>query len=149
MKKIKIFVNEKKKLEKELDTNSLLIDIRKELLDCILFPYIFLDQDDNEFEKDKESTTKLEEILEGKNLNLKKEIIERKMLGELKKNKNGLNYYIYPKIYLSIEEKQYSSNIMVIGETGVGKSTWIHCFINYIQSISIEENNRYLLFDEE
>ena len=38
---------------------------------------------------------------------------------------------------------------MVIGETGVGKSTWIHCFINYIQSISIEENNRYLLFDEE
>ena len=50
MKKIKIFVNEKKKLEKELDTNSLLIDIRKELLDCILFPYIFLDQDDNEFD---------------------------------------------------------------------------------------------------
>ena len=38
---------------------------------------------------------------------------------------------------------------MVIGETGVGKSTWIHCFINYIQSISIEENNRYLLLDEE
>ena len=68
MKKIKIFVNKKKKLEKELDTNSLLIDIRKELLDCILFPYIFLDQDDNEFEKDKESTTKVEEILDGKNL---------------------------------------------------------------------------------
>jgi septin family protein len=38
---------------------------------------------------------------------------------------------------------------MIIGETGVGKSTWLHCFINYMQSISIEENNRYLLFDEE
>ena len=149
MKKVKIYVNEKKKLEKELDTNSLLIDIRKELLDCILFPYIFLDEDENVIEKDKEKETKLKDILSGKNLQLKKEIIERKMLGEFKKNKNGLNYYIYPKIDLSIEEKQYSSNIMVIGETGVGKSTWIHCFINYMQSINIEENNRYLLFDEE
>ena len=38
---------------------------------------------------------------------------------------------------------------MIIGESGVGKSTWIHCFINYMQSMSKEENNRYLLFDEE
>jgi len=37
---------------------------------------------------------------------------------------------------------------MVIGETGVGKSTWIHGFINYMQGIQIEENNRYYLFDE-
>ena len=37
---------------------------------------------------------------------------------------------------------------MVIGETGVGKSTWLHCFINYLQGIQIEENNRYYLFDE-
>lgn len=37
---------------------------------------------------------------------------------------------------------------MIIGESGVGKSTWIH-FINYMQSMSKEENNRYLLFDEE
>lgn len=38
---------------------------------------------------------------------------------------------------------------MIIGESGVGKSTWIHCFINYMQSMSKEENNRYLLFDGE
>jgi ABC-type lipoprotein export system ATPase subunit len=68
------------------------------------------------------------------------------MFGEFKKNKNGLNYYIYPKINLGIEEKQYSSNINIIGETGVGKSTWLHCFINYMQSINIEENYRYFLF---
>lgn len=35
--------------------------------------------------------------------------------------------------------KNCSSNIMVIGETGVGKSTWIHGFINYMQGIQIEE----------
>ena len=37
---------------------------------------------------------------------------------------------------------------MVIGETGVGKSTWINSFINYIQNIQLEENARYYLFDE-
>ena len=147
--KVKIYVGEKRKLEKNLDTNSLLIDIRKELLDSILFPYIFLDDEEKEIEKNKENVTKLKDILDGKNLRLKKEIIKRKMLGEFKKNKDGIDYYIYPKINLDIQEKQYSSNIMIIGETGVGKSTWIHCFINYMQSINIEENNRYLLFDEE
>ena len=37
---------------------------------------------------------------------------------------------------------------MVIGETDVGKSTWIHCFINYLQGIELEEKYRYYLFDE-
>lgn len=62
--------------------------------------------------------------------------------------KNGLNFYIYPPRNLSNQEKDTSSNIMIIGETGVGKSTWIHCFINYMQSIQLEENERYYLFDE-
>ena len=37
---------------------------------------------------------------------------------------------------------------MIIGETGVGKSTWLHCFLNYLQGIQIEEKNRYYLFNE-
>jgi hypothetical protein len=37
---------------------------------------------------------------------------------------------------------------MVFGETGVGKSAWLHCFLNYLQGIQIEENNRYYLFNE-
>jgi hypothetical protein len=69
---LKICVNGKKKLEKELNPNSLLIDVRKELLDVIFFPYIFLDDEDNEIEKDKENETILKEILDGKNEQLKK-----------------------------------------------------------------------------
>lgn len=148
-KKVRILLDGKKKFEKELNPDSLLIDIRKELLDKMTFPYIFLDDDLNEILKEKEIETKLEDILDGKNLQLKKEIKERKMLGEFKQNKNGLNYYIYPKIELTNQEKEHSSNIMIIGETGVGKSTWLHCFVNFMQSINIEENNRYYLFDEE
>ena len=37
---------------------------------------------------------------------------------------------------------------MVVGETGVGKSFWLHNLLNYIQKIKLEENNRYYLFDE-
>lgn len=83
-----------------------------------------------------------------KNLYLKKEIIKRKMIGEKYETKDGLDYYIYPQTELTDSETNRSSNIMVIGETGVGKSTWLHCFINYLQGIQIEEKNRYYLFDE-
>ena len=86
--------------------------------------------------------------MDGKNLYLKKEKIKRTMLGEKVEIKNGLDFYVYPQIELSDIEKKRSSNLMVIGETGVGKSTWLHCFINYLQGIQIEENNRYYLFDE-
>ena len=34
---------------------------------------------------------------------------------------------------------------MILGETGVGKSTWLHSLINYIQNIQFEENNRYFI----
>ena len=75
---LKLDVNGEKKLEKELNTNSLLIDIRKEeLLDDISFTHIFLDDEDNEIEKNKENDTKLKNIFDGKNLQLKKEIIKR------------------------------------------------------------------------
>jgi hypothetical protein len=36
---------------------------------------------------------------------------------------------------------------MKIGETGVGKFIWLYCFINYLQRIQIEENNKYYLFN--
>ena len=41
-----------------------------------------------------------------------------------------------------------STNILVIGETGHGKSTWINALINYLQGIQIEEKIRYNLFNE-
>ena len=147
-KKIRVYLGDQGKIELELETEKLLTEIRKDLLDSVTFPFIFVDDDENEIPKEKESTTKLEDILGGRNLNLKKEKIKRVMLGRKVGTKDGLDFYVYPQIKLSNEEKESSSNIMIIGETGVGKSTWIHSFINYIQGIQLEENNRYYLFDE-
>ena len=79
---------------------------------------------------------------------IKKEKIKRVMKGIKLANKNKLDFYLYPQPNLTNEEKKNSINIMLIGETGVGKSTWLHCLLNYIQNIELEENNRYFLFDE-
>lgn len=148
-KKIKINnLDDNEKIEMELNKDLLLIDIRKELLDTLTFPFIFADEDEKEIPKEKESQTKLKDILDGKNLYIKKEKINRVMLGRKVETKNGLDFYVYPQRELNNEEKDTSSNIMIIGETGVGKSTWIHSFVNYMQGIQIEENNRYYLFDE-
>ena len=115
----------------------------------INFDYIFLlDDEKTEVSKNEESDWKLKDVLDGKRLYIKKVIKKREMLGEKIESKNGIDYYVYPEYEFTEEEKRKSSNIMVIGETGVGKSTWIHCFINYLQGIELEEKYRYYLFDE-
>ena len=62
--------------------------------------------------------------------------------------KGDLQFLEISKVQFTCTELDWVSNIMVAGETGVGKSTWIHAFLNYMQGIQIEENIRYLLFNE-
>ena len=45
------------------------------------------------------------------------------MLGEKVNTENGLDFDVFPQEELTDAEEQRSINIMVIGETGVGKST--------------------------
>ena len=142
--KIKIHLEGEGRIIIEIEIYKFLSEIRKDLLDVVKFPFIFLDDDDNEIPKEKESKTKLKDILDGKNLTLKK-IDEKIMLGRKIGDKNGLDFYLYPQINLTNEEKDKSLNIMILGETGVGKSTWLHSLINYIQNIQFEENNRYFI----
>lgn len=148
IKKIKVRFGDKGKLNLDLDVNSSLTEIRKELLDIITFPFLFADEDEKEISKEDESKKKLNDILDGSNLYLKKELIKREMIGQKIETKDGFDYYVYPPIELTETQKKRSTNIMVIGETGVGKSTWLHCFLNYLQGIQIEEKVRYFLFDE-
>ena len=142
MTKKKINVHEGKNLilEKiELELDSKLPDIRKKLENEIKFDFIFLNEDEKEIiKKEDESVKTLDDILDGKNLHLKKVIFQRKMLGEKVNTENGLDFYVFPQEELTDAEEQRSINIMVIGETGVGKSTWLHCFINYLQGIELE-----------
>ena len=115
-KEIKVNIK-KKKIKKVLDTDTLLINIREELLEDIIFPYIFLNADKEKISKEDESKIILGDVLDGRNLYLKKEKIKRTMLGEKVEPKNGLDFYVYPQIELSDIEKKRSSNFMVIRET--------------------------------
>ena len=145
-KKIKVHLNDKEKIVIKSETHKLLIKKRKDLFDCVIFPFIFLEDNENKTPKEKESTTKLEDISDGKNITLKKEEIKRVMIGRKIESKEGFDFYVHPQVKLTNEEKE--SNIMFIRETGVGKSSLMHSFINYIQGIQLEENSRYFLFDE-
>ena len=147
-KKIKIRASKKLIKEIELDIDTKLSNIRNILENEISFNFIFLNEDEEEIKKEEESEIKLADILDGKNLYLKKEIFKRTMLGEKVDTENGLDFYVFPQEELTYAEEQRSINIMIIGETGVGKSTFLHCFLNYLQGIQIEEKNRYYLFDE-
>ena len=131
-KKIKIHEGDKVIKEIELDKESILSDIRNILENEIKFDFIFLNEDEKEIKKEDESVKTLDDILDGKNIYLKKEIFKRTMLGEKVETKNGLDFYVFPQEELTYTEDQRSINIMVIGETGVGKSTWLHCFLNYL-----------------
>ena len=39
-------------------------------------------------------------------------------------------------------------NLLVLGQTGAGRSTWADSFINHIMGIEIYDNFRYKLVDE-
>ena len=119
---ITINIPDKNLINHELNINGLVSDIRSEITKVISFPFKFLDKEKNEIFKEKESSIKLEDILDGKNLFLKQDLIKREILGNLIEKKRGLDIYLYPQMNLSKEEKDISTNIMVIGETGVGKS---------------------------
>ena len=145
---VKIEYKNKKINQIELDVNNTLKNTRKILNKYIKFPFIYLDNDNNKIYPGHEPSIKLRDILDGKYLYIKKELKPRIMLGEKIDSNNELCIYLYPKINFSIHQKKNSENILIIGETGVGKSTWIHSLLNHLEKVDIDENFRYVLFDE-
>ena len=141
---IKVNLGDEIKTSLVLNPNNLLSETRKKLLDEIEIPFKFGDKLKNDIPKEKESEIKLKDILDGTNLYL----IKRVMLGKKIESRKELDFYLYPQRKLTDEEKASSLNIMVVGETGSGKSTWLNSFLNYLQEIQLEENERYYLFDE-
>ena len=146
--KIKIMENNVVILIKKLNTYSLLTCIRNELYE-ISFPFIFLDSLENDILTNQESNKILKDILDGKILYIKKQIEKRNMKGIKISRIGDLNFYLYPSEPFTHEEKDNSLNIIIMGETGVGKSTFIHSILNYLEGIQIEEKDRYYVFEPE
>ena len=58
---------------------------------------------------------------------------------------SNIKIYQYPKITFSTEEENNSKVILLIGQTGEGKTTFINALVNIYSGIKIEDNFRYLL----
>jgi hypothetical protein len=86
IKLIIIDINGENQLKIKLNTESSLKEIRTILLDSITFPFKFVYIDDNEEEKDIQKEDEigktLNDILQGRYLLIKKEKINRKILGK-------------------------------------------------------------------
>ena len=86
IKLIIIDINGENQLKIKLNTESSLKEIRTILLDFITFPFKFVYIDDNDEEKDIQKEDEigktLNDILQGRYLLIKKEKINRKILGK-------------------------------------------------------------------
>ena len=72
-------------------------------------------------------------------------ILESKFL----RMKNNLEIYKYPNIQLNNDQLEKCKNIIVIGETGSGKTTLVNCLINFLMDIKKDDDFRYIIVDEE
>ena len=69
--------------------------------------------------------------------------IENSTVIELDNNET-IKYYLYPKIEFTEEEKKSSKVLLVLGQTGHGKTTFINALINIYLGITINDKFRYL-----
>ena len=69
---------------------------------------------------------------------------------QIKDDSSNIKLYLYPKINFSSKEEDNSKVILLIGQTGEGKSTFINALVNIYSGIKIDDNFRYLLvYDED
>ena len=62
---------------------------------------------------------------------------------------SAIQYYIYPKINFTDEEYNSSKILLVVGQSGHGKTTFINALVNIYLGITINDTFRYLLVSNE
>jgi predicted GTPase len=61
------------------------------------------------------------------------------------KEKDGMKFYeVQTQPQLDIPEKEIT-NVLIVGMTGVGKSTYINSLVNYFIGVEMEDNFRYVI----
>ena len=60
-----------------------------------------------------------------------------------------LDIYKYDSVNLTDDEKARAITIMVVGETGTGKTTLLNCYLNYLLGIELTDKFRYKIIYED
>ena len=64
-------------------------------------------------------------------------------------NNEEIKHYLYPKIEFTEEESKNSKILLVIGQTGHGKTTFVNALVNIYMGINFNDKFRYLLVRNE
>ena len=148
------------------DKNEKLCKIREHLINSLELKdnFVFL-KDNKPLRKNLEKTLTVVKIMDTKsneiylkiteeNLSAPKPLLDTKtpINGSIEINPNenkAIKYFKYPKIEFTSEEENKSKVVLLVGKTGVGKSTFVNALVNVYSGIKISDKFRYLLINDE
>lgn len=68
---------------------------------------------------------------------------------EKQKEYIGLKIFRYTEAIVSSNERDLAKSILVLGETGSGKSSFINAMTNYLAGVDLDDNFRYHIVVED
>lgn len=99
-----------------------------------------------------EETTNISHIENNNYIYLKNDkiISLNKIISGCKKlTKNSIyDYYLYPNFKFNEEDEKRCISLLLLGETGAGKTTFLNSLINFILKVDYNDNFRYVLVNE-
>lgn len=159
-------------LAKKIKKAETLNEIREKLKANFPERFLFCFQDGAQINEDDEKDFQLEEIisngivllqkiqkLQKQNQNESSPPLAIEKIPEKNKNKpiqgcsiiekkNGLDIYLYPSAHFSDYEEERAICLMVVGETGCGKTTLLNSFVNSLLGVNMEDDFRYKIIHE-
>ena len=153
---IKFYLNKSFLFEKVLDSSENLKSIRDKYDFIIPNDALFLTSDGFYICKEDESDFSISEIIFNESINMilkspNKENIKPQTIkknipiegSKFIKKLNGLDLYLYPNIKFNSEQNKKAIKILMVGDTGSGKTTLMNSYLNYLLGIKYEDTFRY------
>ena len=176
-KDVEIYLNDQKIFNKKINV-TLKLNVIREIINLYNTEYVdfnFLDKNDNDILKTDEIKYIIKDILKDNKLNLvnnQNEIDNSNIMdfstisnsteilppppipmpikgSKFLKKENNLDIYLYPTIDITKENFSKIYTILMLGETGSGKTALLNCLTNYLMNIDYSNDYRYKLIVED
>ena len=175
-KDVEIYLNGQKIFNKKINV-TLKLNVIREIINLYNTEYVnfeFLDKKNNDILNTDEIKYTIQDILQDNKIYLVKnnDLLERSTLdssmisispenlpsppipmpiqgSKFLKRENNLDIYLYPTIDITKENYTKIYTILMLGETGSGKTALLNCLTNYLMNIDYSNDFRYKLIVED
>lgn len=176
-KDVEIYLNAQKIFNKKINV-TLKLNVIREIINLYNTEYVdfsFLDKNDNDILKTDEIKYTINDILKDNKLNLvnNPNVLDNSNIMDIStisisteilppppipmpikgskflKKENNLDIYLYPTIDITKENFSKIYTILMLGETGSGKTALLNCLTNYLMNIDYSNDYRYKLIVED